>query len=362
MRAHGICEGSRVSTKMPRAARAPKRLPNAKGNARRQPRLQDEPTIVAPRPVAAPPRSPMRRVLRAFVKIVVRGGIAVGLAYGTLIGVREGYAYATTSPRFEVRGLEFRATTHVDDAHLRQLLALPPGTNILSLELDALAERITADPWVARATVNRELPDTLRVEIEEHQPIAVLAAGGLLLVDREGEPFKQLEPGERGQLPVITGVTGTELVADPEAVRGRIGRAIEAIDAYAAKRRPLLSEINIDTLGGVTLYTAQVGAQLRLGRGDVAAALTRYDALRAAMGEESDKLAVAHLDEATRPDRPERIVASFFPAKDVPELVTRAQERAAEVATVHEEALEDNAEAERTARKLDRAKRIPRHH
>ncbi|HWB81736.1 MAG TPA: FtsQ-type POTRA domain-containing protein [Nannocystaceae bacterium] len=348
---------------MARAATAPKRAPNAKGNARRQPRVRaDEPIVAAPRPIAAPPRSPLRRLLRTTFKIVVRGGIAVGLAYGTLIGVREGYAYATTSPRFEVRGLEFRPTTHVDDAHLRQLLALPPGTNILSLELDGLAERITADPWVARATVNRELPDTLRVEIEEHQPIAVLAAGALLLVSREGEPFKQLEPGERGQLPVVTGVTGTELVADPEGARARIGRAIEAIDAYATKRRPLLSEIHVDTLGGVTLYTAQVGAQLRLGRGDIAAALARYDALRAAMGEESDKLAVAHLDEATRPDRPERVVASFFPAKDVPELVTRAQERAAMVTQQEDQAEELTAEAERTARKLERAKRIPRHH
>jgi hypothetical protein len=80
------------------------------------------------------------------------------------------------------------------------------------------------------------------------------------------------------------------------------------------------------------------------------------------MGEESDKLAVAHLDETTRPDRPERIVASFFAAKDVPELVTRAQERAAEVAQQEDEALQESAEAERTARKLERAKRIPRHH
>ncbi len=314
------------------------------------------------KPNAAPPRSPLRRVLRALVKLTVRGGIAVGLAYGTLIGVKEGYAYATTSPRFEVRGLEFRATPHVDDAHLRHLLALPPGTNILSLELDELAERVAADPWVARATVNRELPDTLRVEIEEHEPIAVLAAGALLLVDREGEPFKQLESGERGQLPVVTGIEGTELVADPEGARGRIARALEAIDAWSEKRRPLLSEVHVDKLGGVTLYTAQVGAQLRLGRGEIAAALARYDALRAAMGEESDKLAVAHLDESTRPDRPERVVASFFAAKDAPELVTRAQERATQVATAQDEAVLETAEAERKRGKAERGKRIPRHH
>lgn len=340
---------------------------SAKGNARRMPRTQDDvPEIVngrtTQREAAAPPRSRLRRVLRGLVKITVRGGIAVGLAYGTLVGVREGYAYATTSPRFEVRGLEYRPTPHVDDAHMRQLLAIAPGTNILSLELDELAERIAADPWVARATVNRELPDTLRVEVEEHEPLAVLAAGTLMLVSREGEPFKRLEPGERGQLPVVTGIEGTELVADPEGSRTRIARAIETIDVWAAKRRPLLSEVHVDELGGVTLYTAQVGAQLRLGRGDITAALQRFDALRAAMGDESDKLAVAHLDEGTRPDQPERVVASFFAAKDAPELVTRAQEKAAAVATEQVQAEQGDADAERAARKLERAKRIPRHH
>lgn len=342
-------------------------MANTKGNARRTPRAQpDAPEIVAgrstQRAAAPPPRSRLRQVLRLLVKVTLRGGIAVGLAYGTLVGVREGYAYATTSPRFEVRGLEFRPTAHVDDAHMRQLLGITPGTNILSLELDGLAERIAADPWVARATVNRELPDTLRVEIVEHEPMAVLAAGTLMLVSREGEPFKRLEPGERGQLPVITGVDATALVADPDDARARIARAIEAVDVWAAKRRPLLSEVNIDELGGVTLYTAQVGAQLRLGRGDITAALERFDALRAAMGEESDKLAVAHLDEGTRPDRPERVVASFFAAKDAPELVVRAQEQAAQVATEQDQADADVADAERTARKLERAKRIPRHH
>ena len=59
---------------------------------------------------------------------------------------------------------------------------------------------------------------------------------------------------------------------------------------------PRLSEINVDETGALTMYTAELGSQLRLGRGQPAAALARYDALRAALGEESDKLAVAHLD------------------------------------------------------------------
>lgn len=318
--------------------------------------------------------SGLGRLAKRGAKIVLRIGICVGLAYGVLVGAREGYAYATTSPRFEVRALEFRPTTHVDEATLRELLALQPGTNILALDLDELAERVAAHPWVARAVVDRQLPDALRVEIEEHEAVAVLSAGTMLLVDGNGEPFKRLDRGERGRLPVISGVEGSELLADPDGVRARITRALELVVAWQAKRRPLLSEVHVDRAGGLTLYTAQVGSQIRIGRGELQVALDRFDALRAALGEESDKLAVAHLDGDVVPDGPERIVASFFPAKDVPKLVVEAHERAA---AGHATEPTDDATAaatpgapapgndtksdERRARK-QKLPRIPRHH
>jgi cell division protein FtsQ len=263
----------------------------------------------------------------------LRLGIAGSVAWGVLVGAREGYAYATTSPRFEVRGLLYEPTPHVDDARLRELLALSPGTNILSLDLEELAARVVTEPWVAEAKVVRVLPDSLQVTVREHEPRAVLSlAGRLLLVDADGTAFKPLEPGERGRLPVITGFDDPELVGRPQALRERVIRGLEVLDAYEAKRRPRLSELHVGDFGDVTLYTAELGTQLRLGRGDTEPALARFDALRAALGEEAEKLALVHLDGERAPGRPDRIVASFFPAKQAPSLLAEAEARAAEKA------------------------------
>lgn len=286
-----------------------------------------------------PPSRPAwpRRVLA----IALRASIVGTMAWGLLVGVREGYAYATTSPRFEVRGLIYEPTPHVDDTRVRDLLALHPGTNILSLDLEELAASIVAEPWVARASVVRVLPDSLEVTVEEHEPKAVLLlADRLVLVDAEGAPFKSLDAGERGRLPVLTGFDDPELMEQPQRLQERVTTAIAALDAYMEKRRPRLSEINIGQTGELTLYTAQMGTQLRLGRGEVAPALARYDALRAALGEEAEKLALVHLDGSRSPGRADRIVASFFPAKQAPSLVVEAEaaaaERAAEVALTAE--------------------------
>ena len=48
------------------------------------------------------------------------------------------------------------------------------------------------------------------------------------------------------------------------------------------------------------------------------------------MGEEAEKLALIHLDGSRAPGRPDRIVASFFPAKEAPSLVVEAEARAAD--------------------------------
>jgi len=315
----------------------------------------------------SPPRG--RGWARRALFLGLRLGIAGSLAWGLLVGVREGYAYATTSPRFEVRGLVYQPTTHVDDARLRELMALTPGTNILSLDLDEIAGRIAQDDWVARASVVRVLPDSLEVTVEEHEPRAVLLlAGRLLLVDGEGQAFKALEPGERRQLPVLTGFDDASWLGRPGAVRERVARGLGALAAYHAKRRPRLSELNLGEAGELTLYTARMGTQLRLGRGDVQPALERYDALRAALGEEAEKLALVHLDSERAPGRPDRIVASFFPAKEAPSLLAEAEARAEQKAA-EAEAAEARAEDAKSKKNTGKGKRsgkgkgaLPRYH
>jgi len=292
----------------------------------------------------------------------LRVSIAGGLSYGALVGVQHAYDYATTSPRFEARALVFEPTTHVSDAELRALMGISPGTNILSLEVDDLAGEISTHPWVRRASVTRELPDTLIVEVEEHRPQAVLLSGEFYLVGEDGIPFKPLETGERGTLPVITGVDPKAVFTQPERSRKTVSKALAILDAYAQKQRPRLSEVHIDHSGAATLYTADLGSQLRLGRTHVEAALARYDALRAALGEESDKLAVAHLDATSALEGKDRVVASFFPTKDVPGFVEDAAQEAEERATQHELALQADKDAKKKARKKGRrGSRLPRY-
>ena len=275
---------------------------------------------------AEPPSKPWkRRAAMASLKL----GTTVACAWGLLIVSREVYEYATTSPRFEVQHLIYEPSEHVGDENLRELLAIAPGTNILACDLAGLSEAIVEHPWVASATVTRNMPDTLEVSLVEHEAAAIVLAGDFYLVNREGEPFKPVDRGERGELPIITGIERAELVAASEG-EGPVAELVDAlalVELYAAKQRPRLGELHLAEDGTVTLYTATSGTALYLGREDFGARLERWDALRVALGDRADRLAVVHLDHESRPDRRDRVVARFASERDEVVLLAQASEQ-----------------------------------
>ncbi len=261
------------------------------------------------------------------------GGIAA-LAYALLLGAQYGHDYATTSPRFAVRDLVFEPTPHVPSEHLVATMGIAPGTNILSVDLEQLRETIVAEPWVADATVERDLPDTLNVSVVEHEAEAVLLAGGFFLVNSLGQPFKRLEPGERQNLPVITGIDQDALESgNDEQAKATIVRALDVLAAYKREtaNRPDLAEVHVAADGAISLYTEGHGTQIRLGRGPVGDKLARFDALRAGLGERADALAIVHLDQSAGPGRKDRVAASFLRREDEQAVLERGSGSTPEV-------------------------------
>jgi cell division protein FtsQ len=101
----------------------------------------------------------------------------------------------------------------LDDAWLARTLDLPPGISLMELDLERLRERVLADQQVLSATVTRQFPDRLVVEITERMPIARVRVdlGGVqrdLLVARDGVVYfgTGYDPGMVKTLPWLDGI------------------------------------------------------------------------------------------------------------------------------------------------------------
>jgi len=71
---------------------------------------------------------------------------------------------------------------------LLKAVRLSRGAPILAFDIDAARQRVEALPWVRRARVERMLPDTVLLNVEERQPLALWQhEGTFALIDHAGE-------------------------------------------------------------------------------------------------------------------------------------------------------------------------------
>ena len=85
-------------------------------------------------------------------------------------------------------------------------LGVERDTPILSLDPVAARERLEALPWVALASVERRLPDTLYLRLVERRPMALWQRRGeVVVIDSRGEVIEGASPGRFAALPLVVG-------------------------------------------------------------------------------------------------------------------------------------------------------------
>lgn len=236
--------------------------------------------------------------------------VIAGAALLVVGGAVAAHQLVTRSPHFAVRAVRVVPTPrHASEEALATRAAIPSGTNLFALDLEAVAQRVAEDPWVARVKARRELPNTVALDVEERVPAAVVALGPLYLADPTGAVFKRATPDEAARFPIITGLDRDRFVDEPERARADIREALAVVAAWSTDAaRPALGEIHVDHAIGLTAYTT-TGVGVRLGRAGteppaaLAARLARFDRVWASLAATKERPRLIYLDNRARPDR-----------------------------------------------------------
>jgi len=151
---------------------------------------------------------------------------------------------------------------HADRARMKAVIARHTRAGFFAMDLRALRADLVDLPWVREASLRRIWPDTLRVEIDEHQAAATWNDGAL--VARDGIVFR---PGGDlpGGLPALTGPNGhgPEMLARMRDFAARLkplGLAITGL------RQDARRSWSIDLADGITLRLGRDTVDRRLGR------------------------------------------------------------------------------------------------
>jgi cell division protein FtsQ len=99
---------------------------------------------------------------------------------------------------------------HVNELTVRNSVLGKIRGNFFTTDLDQVRTTFEAVPWVRRATVRREWPNGLIVEVEEHEALGTWGEGRLLSVKGDVFTANLAEADDDHELPAFVGPAGSE--------------------------------------------------------------------------------------------------------------------------------------------------------
>lgn len=259
--------------------------------------------------------SRVMRVLRGMLGFVMVVSIGGGVAYGAR-------RYVKTSTRFQVAEIVTQGAKRRSPDELALTAGISKGQNVFGVDLERARTRLLADPWVSEASLARQLPGTIFLQVKEREAAGVVAttdakndtsgsgkvtgAGETYLVTREGAIIKRLEPGDPSDLQVITGISLQHLVEDREGTTRTIRRALDL--AFDYERTPLahkatLQEVHVESNGEMTLVIGKTSVTVHMGASPYRRKLEQTARVMAELDRRGAKPDAIMLDNEARPDR-----------------------------------------------------------
>lgn len=163
-------------------------------------------------PREAPESGVLRRTPRPRLRSVLRGGAAIGLFAALAVGYVErtrlldGFVTASADAGLRLETIEVRGRSHTPKPVIIAASELTLGEPILTISLPALHERLSTIGWIRTVAVERRMPSTIRVEITERVPMALLQTeDGHRVIDETGTVIAGADPSAFGHLTVVAG-------------------------------------------------------------------------------------------------------------------------------------------------------------
>ncbi|MDD2843365.1 MAG: cell division protein FtsQ/DivIB [Rhodoferax sp.] len=203
--------------------------------------------------------------------IRLMNGVATAL-FGVTVLMLLGaaFAYVLQLPMFAIRGVTVVGdVSHYNAISLRANVMPRLKGTFFTLDLQATRQVFETMPWVRQAVVRRDFPNRLKVQLQEHQPVAYWGVeGDSRLVNNFGEVFEvNLGELEQDQLPRLNG---------PEGQSARVLATYHTLQPMLTPMELTLEQLDLTARGG---WRAQLesGTTLELGSGSTDELVARLE-------------------------------------------------------------------------------------
>jgi len=172
------------------------------------------------------------------------------------------YEYLLTSHHIRLKQVTFRGADENLKRELLERSKLNFDLSLLAINLHDLKQRMEAHPWVRSVQIKKQFPHGLVVQVNKERILALVVAGKYYYMNIYGEVFKELDPSDDVNYPIVTGISDDfSKEQDKLKLAAHILNDLE-IDSGAWSLKDL-SEIHVEPGGAVDLYSLSYSAVVK---------------------------------------------------------------------------------------------------
>ncbi|HMK35545.1 MAG TPA: FtsQ-type POTRA domain-containing protein [Desulfomonilaceae bacterium] len=221
----------------------------------------------------------IRKRNRVLLKSLLVACISINAVLGLLIA----YMLFLHMPYFNVQQVDVTGNRRLSRTEVIEASEMDGNMNLLTVDLNAIAEKLRRHPWIRSASVYRRLPGQIIVEIDERTPRAIVCAGKLYYVDEQAELFTRLLPGDPVDYPLFTGMTSDELKVHGPEIQELVRQGFSLLELLERSGTDLdqsgIAELRMNLDEGLTVQTRS-GRMIVFGKNDFELKLHRYGRLK----------------------------------------------------------------------------------
>lgn len=102
-------------------------------------------------------------------------------------------AYIKQSDYFNVKEINISETHFLSEKYIVKLISVAPGMNIFKIDIEKISKTLVNEPSIKKIKVERRLPKTININIQERMPFAVLISTEKYLLDDDGFIVKKID-------------------------------------------------------------------------------------------------------------------------------------------------------------------------
>jgi len=203
-------------------------------------------------------RGPLPKKTAARITWVI-AGVCVLLLCGA--GYYALDRYSERSWRFRINSsddMEIAGLQNVTHRQIMEVLGENIGKNIYAVRLDECKAKLEQIPWVESASVMRFVPNRLKIEIHERQPVAFARVGAKILLIDAGGAIMDLPAASKTKFsfPVILGASAGEPLSTRSSRMKIYNDLIGQLDSGGAQYSHDISEVDLSDPDDVKVLTS----------------------------------------------------------------------------------------------------------